>query len=163
MIMSSKKYEWKTTTKMIMRPRKGFWEPGEWEPKQPGSREQDAKMTREQGAEENNSGSHKTVLFYTILCYFFLPKDIQYFKIQGANHNSREQGDAKEYVLIGLYKNNGSVSCVGINSLFISSLDMLRSQLLEVRFTWNKMDCLNLTNRTCRKDMISLPQLQKGL
>ena len=34
----------------------------------------------------------------------------------------------QEYVslLIGLYKNNGSVSCVGINFLLVSSLYMLR-------------------------------------
>ncbi len=55
-----------------MRPHKGFRELGEWGPKQPGSQEQDAKMTREQGAEESNSGSmehrvcHKIIVFYTI-------------------------------------------------------------------------------------------------
>ncbi len=32
-------------------------EPGEWGPKQPGNQEQDAKMTKEQGAEEINLGS----------------------------------------------------------------------------------------------------------
>ncbi len=55
-----------------LRPRKGFREPGEWGPKQPGSQEQDAKITKEQGAEEINLGSiehrvcHKITVFYTI-------------------------------------------------------------------------------------------------
>ena len=37
----------------------------------------------------------------------------------------------KEYVslLIGLYKDNGSVPCVGINFLLIRSLYLLRTQL----------------------------------
>ncbi len=38
-------------------PVRGFREPGEWGPKQPGSLEQDAKITKEQGAEEINLGS----------------------------------------------------------------------------------------------------------
>ncbi len=52
-------------------PVRGFREPGEWGPKQPGSQEQDAKMTKEKGAEEINLGSmehrvcHKIMLFYT--------------------------------------------------------------------------------------------------
>ncbi len=41
----------------FMRLRKGFREPGEWGPKQPGSREHDAKKSMEQGAEESNLGS----------------------------------------------------------------------------------------------------------
>ncbi len=57
---------------MIKDPVRGFREPGEWGPKQPGSQEQDAKMTTEQGAEEINLGSmehrvcHKIMVFYTI-------------------------------------------------------------------------------------------------
>ncbi len=53
-------------------PIRGFREPGEWGPKQPGSQEQDAKMTREQGAEESNLGSmehrvcHKIMVFHTV-------------------------------------------------------------------------------------------------
>ena len=58
-------------------------------------------------------------------------------------------------LLIGLYKNNGSVSYVGITFLLISSLYMLRT--LEVRFTWNKKDCVILTNR--RKDIIQYDML----
>ncbi len=52
--------------------KRGFREPGEWVPKQPGSQEQDAKMAREQGAEESNLGSmehrvcHKIMVFYTV-------------------------------------------------------------------------------------------------
>ena len=38
-------------------PVRGFRESGEWSPKQPGSQEQDAKMTKEQGAEKINLGS----------------------------------------------------------------------------------------------------------
>ncbi len=55
-----------------MRPIRGFREPGEWGPKQPGSQEQDAKITNEQGAEEINLGSmehrvcHKIMVYYTI-------------------------------------------------------------------------------------------------
>ena len=40
-------------------PGRGFREPGEWGPKQPGSQEQVAKMTREQGEEESNLGIPK--------------------------------------------------------------------------------------------------------
>ena len=36
---------------------RGFREPGEGGPKQPGSREPDAKKSMEQGAEESNLGS----------------------------------------------------------------------------------------------------------
>ena len=52
-------------------PGRGFREPGELGPKQSGSQEQDAKMAREQGAEESNLGSmeqrvcHKSMVFYT--------------------------------------------------------------------------------------------------
>ncbi len=38
-----------------MKLHKGFREPGELGPKQPGSREHDAKKSMEQGAEESNS------------------------------------------------------------------------------------------------------------
>ena len=38
-------------------PVRGFREPGEWDPKPPGSQEQDAKITKEQGEEEINLGS----------------------------------------------------------------------------------------------------------
>ncbi len=38
-------------------PVRGFREPGEWGPKQPGSQGQDAKITKEQDAEESNLGS----------------------------------------------------------------------------------------------------------
>ena len=43
----------------------------------------------------------------------------------------------KEYVslLIGLYKDNGSVSCVGINFLLIRLLYLLRAQLLGSQLT----------------------------
>ncbi len=43
----------------------------------------------------------------------------------------------KEYVslLISLYKDNGSVSCVGINFLLIRSLYLLRTQLLGAQST----------------------------
>ena len=57
---------------------------------------------------------------------------------------------AKEYVspLIGLYKNNGSVSCVGINFLLISSLYTLRPQFHTVVSSWcpfigNSFPCIS--------------------
>ena len=41
--------------------------------------------------------------------------------------------------LIGLYKNNGAVSCVGIDDFhLIKSLYHARTQLVVVRFTQNK-------------------------
>ncbi len=50
----------------------------------------------------------------------------------------------KEYVasLIGLYKNNGAVSCVGINFLLIWPLYLARTQLLVARFARNKKQYL---------------------
>ncbi len=47
--------------------------PGEWGPKRPGSQEQDAKMTREQGAEENNLGSmeHRAIKSWWFISYIF--------------------------------------------------------------------------------------------
>ncbi len=64
-------------------PTRGFREPGEWGPKQPGSREQDAKTTRDRGAEENNLGSrhrvcHKMIimLFYTMEIFGLASLDI---------------------------------------------------------------------------------------
>ena len=63
---------YQTSGVLIMRPVRGFREPGEWGSKRPGSQEQDAKMTKEQGAEEINLGSmehrvcHKIMVFYTI-------------------------------------------------------------------------------------------------
>ena len=50
-------------------PGRGFREPGEWDPKQSGSQEQDAKMTREQGAEESNLGSMEHRLCHKIMVF----------------------------------------------------------------------------------------------
>ena len=54
----------------------------------------------------------------------------------------------KEYVasLIGLYKNNGAVSCVGINFLILQSLYLARTQLVCDRFTQNKKEYLSFEN-----------------
>ena len=63
-------------------PERGFRDAGEWGPKQPGSQEQDAKMTREQGAEESNLWSkehrvcHKIMVFYTIEIFRLAPLGI---------------------------------------------------------------------------------------
>ena len=64
--------------------------------------------------------------------------------------------DPQEYVslLIGLYKNNGSVSCVVIYFFFIRPVYLTRTQLVEARFTRNKKEYLSLLN--CEKSIILL-------
>ncbi len=54
----------------------------------------------------------------------------------------------KEYVslLIGLYKNDGSVSCVVIYFFFLRPVYLTRTQLVEARFTQNKKEYLSLLN-----------------
>ena len=54
----------------------------------------------------------------------------------------------KEYVslLIGLYKNDGSVSCVVIYFFFLRPVYLARTQLVEARFTRNKKEYLSLLN-----------------
>ena len=54
----------------------------------------------------------------------------------------------KEYVasIIELYKNNGAVSCVAINFLFIWSLSLARTLLIMSRFAWNEKQCLSWWN-----------------
>ncbi len=66
----------------IWDPGRGFREPGEWGPKQPGSQEHDGEMAREQGAEQSNLGSmehrvcHKSMVFYTLEIFRLAPLGI---------------------------------------------------------------------------------------
>ncbi len=53
-----------------------------------------------------------------------------------------------------LYKNNGAVSYVGVDFLFIWSLYLPRTQLLEVGLTRNKKEYLSWLN--CGKDITLL-------
>ena len=53
--------------------------------------------------------------------------------------------DAKEYVasIIGLYKTNGAVSCVGDYFPFIYQLYPARTQVILIRFARNEKQCLS--------------------
>ncbi len=69
-------YRWTNSCQPIRDPVRGFREPGEWGPKQPGSQEQDAKMITEQGADKINLGSmghrvcHEIMVFCTVESFF---------------------------------------------------------------------------------------------
>ena len=64
-------------------PGRGFMEPGEWGPKPPGSQGQDAKMNREQGAEESNLGSMEHWVCHKIMVFYFFNTHIHQFYISG--------------------------------------------------------------------------------
>ncbi len=66
--------------------------------------------------------------------------------VEGQGHEGQGQEvEVKEYVasLIGLYKNNGAVSYIGIYVLLIWSLYLARTHLVGDRFTRNKKECLS--------------------
>ncbi len=73
---------------------------------------------------------------------------------QGSSLWGSEKNKNMFHFLYANYKNNGSVSCLGIYFLLIRSLYMLRAQLREVWFTWNEKEYLSLLNY--RKCMICL-------
>ncbi len=54
----------------------------------------------------------------------------------------------KEYVslLVELYKNNGSLSCVAVEFVYTWLLSLARTQVLGIQFTWNKKQYLILPN-----------------
>ncbi len=69
---------------------------------------------------------------------------------QGCHCTANWLNLAKEYVasLIGIYKNNCAVSCVGANFVILQSLYLARTQLLCGQFTRNKKECLSFENPT---------------